>query len=243
MSAQPRLTLSIVSHAQGSLVAALLEDLAAMQSQDFKVVLTLNLEEERAFVEHASAVLPLTVLSNATPKGFAANHNTAFSHCDTPYFCVLNPDLRMQSNPFPALMDACTAPEVGLVAPLVVDEAGNCEDSARRFPTPLSVAARVFQRERRLDYGVPRSAFSPDWVAGMCMLMRSDTYRAVGGFDERYFLYYEDADLCRRLRRRGLDVRLIPQVRVIHLARRQSRRNLRYLRWHFASMLRFLFLS
>ncbi len=72
------------------------------------------------------------------------------------------------------------------------------------------------------------------------MLFRSEVYSELAGFDERYFLYYEDVDLCRRLRRRGYDVRLLPSVSAVHDARRESRRSLRHLRWHLASMLRFM---
>jgi hypothetical protein len=59
-------------------------------------------------------------------------------------------------------------------------------------------------------------------------------------FYERNFLYYEDVGLCRRLRKRGYYVRLLPSVSAAHDARRQSRRSLRHLRWHLASLLRFM---
>ena len=72
------------------------------------------------------------------------------------------------------------------------------------------------------------------------MLFRSSVFHALHGFDERYFLYYEDVDLCRRLRKRGYDIRLVPSVRAVHNARRESHRSLRHLRWHLASIVRFL---
>jgi len=73
----------------------------------------------------------------------------------------------------------------------------------------------------------------------MFMLFRADTYREIDGFDERYFLYYEDVDICARLRQRGYDVRLVPAASVIHAARRDSHRRARYLAWHIRSTLRF----
>jgi GT2 family glycosyltransferase len=84
--------------------------------------------------------------------------------------------------------------------------------------------------------------FSPDWIAGMFMLFRSELFREVGGFDERYFLYYEDVDLCFRLRQHGYEVILVPDARAVHFAQRQSHRNLRYLLWHVRSLVRFLLL-
>ncbi len=71
------------------------------------------------------------------------------------------------------------------------------------------------------------------------MLLPSEAFAAVGGFDERYHLYYEDVDLCARLRLAHRDVVLCPTVEILHDARRESHRNLRYLGWHVRSMLRF----
>jgi GT2 family glycosyltransferase len=74
------------------------------------------------------------------------------------------------------------------------------------------------------------------------MLFRSETFRALGGFDERYFLYYEDIDLCRRAARRGLAVVYDPRVELVHDARRASRRNPRLALHHARSIARY-FLS
>ena len=82
----------------------------------------------------------------------------------------------------------------------------------------------------------------PDWVGGMFMLFPSRVFREVGGFDTGYFLYYEDVDLCARLTLRDYRVVLCHEVSVIHVARRTSHANLRYLLWHISSALRF-FLS
>jgi len=72
------------------------------------------------------------------------------------------------------------------------------------------------------------------------MLLRYETLRSLGGFDERYFLYYEDVDLCARIRDRGLEVAVCAGASVIHAARRESRRNPHYAAWHLRSAVRFL---
>jgi hypothetical protein len=74
----------------------------------------------------------------------------------------------------------------------------------------------------------------------MFMLFRSDAYREVGGFDERFFLYYEDVDICRRLLARGYRCVFQPEASVIHDARRASRRDLRLMSIHAASAARYL---
>jgi GT2 family glycosyltransferase len=66
-------------------------------------------------------------------------------------------------------------------------------------------------------------AAAVDWVSGACMLVRRDAFVAVGGFDERYFMYWEDADLCRRLRARGHTIQFVPAARAVHQVGRSSR--------------------
>ena len=90
------------------------------------------------------------------------------------------------------------------------------------------------------DYPVDQGPIEVDWVAGMFMLFRSEDFREVGGFDERFFLYYEDVDICRRLLSRGQRCVFQPDASVIHHARRASRRDLRLMGIHASSAARYL---
>lgn len=233
------ITLSVVSHRQAGLVAGLLRDIAALGRSDLEVILTVNLPE--ALEHEALARVPrLSVVRNARPRGFGANHNAAFRAAGGEAFCVLNPDIRLGADPFASLLEALREPAVGLVAPRILDGAGRIEDSARRFPTWGSLLRKLAGSGARLDYALGEQPFSPDWVAGMFMLFRRAAFAEVGGFDERYHLYYEDVDICRRLRLRGHDIRLVPQAAVTHEARRASRRDPAHMFWHGRSMLRYL---
>jgi N-acetylglucosaminyl-diphospho-decaprenol L-rhamnosyltransferase len=238
--------ISIVSHGQSRLTSYLLEDIERYcLGVSLHVTVTLNIPEPLCF-DARSFRFPVHLLQNTRPQGFSANHNAAFRYgqreypCE--YFSVINPDIRFSSDPFPGLMACLEGGRAGVVAPLVLNTEGEIEDSARRFPTPLRILARALGKSRRPDYAVDRGTASPDWVAGMFMLFPTNTYHRVGGFDEGYFLYYEDVDLCARLKVSGYDVQFCPSVRVVHDAQRQSHRNLKYLRWHITSMMRF-FLS
>jgi GT2 family glycosyltransferase len=239
MAQTARVTVSIVSHGHGAMIAALLADLAAHCGAGINVILTFNIPESTALGD-AALPYPLKVIRNAAPRGFGANHDAAFRECSDGYFCVLNPDIRIDRNPFPALVDELRAVGVGVAAPKILNPAGTIEDSARRFPTTGFLVRKLLGRSTDLDYDIGQGAISPDWVAGMFMLFRTPVFAQLQGFDERYFLYYEDVDLCRRLRKLGYEVRLVPSVSAIHDARRDSHRTLRHLRWHLASVLRFL---
>lgn len=235
------ISISIVSHGQGQLLPGLMSDLARFADQSrFEVILTRNIPEVFPFTVELFPY-PVKVIDNESPKGFGANHNGAFLRAEGEYFCVMNPDIRMPENPFIHLLSWLGREAAGVVGPLIVAPNGTVEDSARRFPTPLNLTAKLLGLSDG-RYAVPadNKAFTVDWIGGMFMLFQSKEFRCVNGFDEGYFLYYEDVDLCARLWKNGQRVMVCPAVQVIHDARRSSRRNLRYLRWHLASMARYL---
>ena len=115
------------------------------------------------------------------------------------------------------------------------------EDSARHFPSLIDLVLKALHRyDGRLQYVLGDPPLPAPWVAGMFMLLRSKDYAALAGFDEGFFLYYEDVDLCARVWNCGRSVMLCPSVHVVHDARRASRRNLRHMLWHATSMARYL---
>jgi hypothetical protein len=233
------ITLSIVSHGQNALVNQLLGDIQKYVADRVTLVLTENIPDPTPLATSGLGC-PVERIANTGIKGFGANHNAAFTRCRTACFCVVNPDIRLTSDPFPALMAALERERAGVAGPLVRSPAGAAEDSARRFPTFASLLKKAFRDERRPDYPVDRGPQRVDWVAGMFMLFPSDAFRAVGGFDEAYFLYYEDVDLCRRLNAAGRPVVFEPTAEVVHAAQRASRRNPRLALHHLSSIARFL---
>src|SRR5262245_998486 len=196
------ISLSVVSHGQAALVAQLLDDLRRHKPSGIEVILTLNVAETLPF-DPSSFPFPVRTIRNAAPQGFAANQNAAFAVARGRFFCVLNPDIRLETDPFPALAEELQKSVVGVAAPLIVDSTGAIEDSARPFPTLPSLLCKALGLQPRRYYEIGDASISPDWVAGMFMLLRRDVFAGVGGFDPRYHLYYEDVDLCARLRLAG----------------------------------------
>lgn len=234
------ITVSIVSHGQSALVEQLLADLGRLgMSMVTEVLVTLNLPEDITFKPDDYS-FPVRVLKNTAARGFGANHNAAFRQSRGEWFCVMNPDIRLINNPFPILIEEGAHGSAGMIAPMVVTPGGVVEDSMRRFPTLLSLAAKLSgYGDGRYAFIAGGETFAADWVAGMFMLFRSDSYKQVGGFDEGFFLYYEDVDICARLWKSGRSVLACPSAGVIHDARRSSRRNLRYMKWHVSSLVRY----
>ena len=228
-------TVSVVSHGHGQMVAQLLEQLLSFPEVG-KILLTCNIPE----VLYLPSDTRLVLIKNLSPRGFSANHNTAFTLCENSYFCPLNPDIEFTKNPFRSLLEALNFYGAALVVPLIVSYEGRVEDSLRRFPTLVHLTRKYFGGNGGIykvnsEHGV----FSPDWAAGMFLLFRARDFEVLEGFDEKFFLYYEDVDICARLWRAGMKIVACPFVSVIHKAQRESHKNLQFLRWHLKSMTRY----
>ncbi len=229
------ITISIVSHGHGGLLPNLIAQLAACPGVGTTIV-TRNIPEPL----NLHQVPNLMIRDNEFPRGFGANHNAAFRQCSTPFFCVMNPDIEISADPFPALLKCMETESAALVAPLVLSPAGEVEDSIRHFPTPIGLVRKVLGGpDGRYQTVIGAAPFAPDWVAGMFMLFRAQEFAEIGGFDEGFFLYYEDVDVCARLWASGRRIIACPSASVVHDARRESHRVARYAGWHARSMVRY----
>lgn len=167
--------------------------------------------------------------------GFAAANNRAFTLARGRYFVLLNSDAFLHPGALRMAighMDA--APDVGLGGARLVGRDGTGQPSARCFPSPLNdfltltgLAAR-FPKSRffgRFDrtWADPNIAADVDWVPGAFSILRRDVLERVGAFDEAFFLYYEEVDLCLRIRQAGFRIRYWPDLCVIHLGGESSK--------------------
>lgn len=241
-----KLTLSIVSHGHRAHVATLLQQLTRLNRSDFEVILTLNLPEPEPV---ALDTLPYAVrlIQNPNPKGFGANHNAAFQVSNGDYFVILNPDIELTEDPFGPLLLLAEKDSLNICAPLILDTAGQLEDSARTFPTPFGLFKRMLYR--LLGRTIPpdtlrqdADTLRPDWVAGMFVMVARETYQRLGGFNDAYFLYFEDVEFGARAGLAGCRILVCKHARVIHQAQRDSHRRLRFMVWHLQSAAKF-FLS
>lgn len=224
------MVVSVVSHGHGTEVEALLRDLARWNAGTVqRVVLTHNLPEPPPLPPEGGWPFVLECRTNAVPAGFGANHNRALLGATESLVCLLNPDVRLDgTDPFAALAQAALGAGVGAAYPEQVDAQGRCQDSERELPTPWALWRRRVcgAAEHRVD-----------WVNAACLVLPTPVWQQLGGFDEGYFLYCEDVDLCLRLRLAGLALVRAP-VRVVHAGQRDSHRRWRHLQWHVRSLWR-----
>lgn len=224
----PSVTVSVVSHGHDAWLQPLLNDLAAVSAGRVRrVVVTHN--RPAAPVGQGGWPFELTEIHNTEPLGFGANHNQAFAHADTPFFCVLNPDMRL-SDPtlWSEMLALASQPGVGAVTATLLNADGSVQDNQRALVTPWSLfRRRVLQRPE----------LQIDWYSAAFLLLPSAAFRAVGGFDERYHMYCEDVDLCLRLQLAGWRLDRVAAT-AQHHAQRDSLRRWQPLAWHVHSLLR-----
>jgi N-acetylglucosaminyl-diphospho-decaprenol L-rhamnosyltransferase len=176
--------------------------------------------------ELAAAASFVTPIRSEENVGFSKGNNLALRTIESEFALLLNPDARLTSSTLPALLAAADRlPAAAALGPKTLYEDGRPQVS---YGPDLTLASEY--RQRRLVKGVKASEpwaveairsqtaneREVDWISGSCMLLRMAPAREAGFFDERYFLYEEDADLCLRLRKSGGKVLFIPQAVVIH---------------------------
>jgi GT2 family glycosyltransferase len=173
------LSISIVSHNQMELVKYLLDDLENhCQTLSFEVLLTINtrIENLKSLKQYP---YPIVVIKNKNALGFGQNHNQAFLLAKGDFFCVLNPDIRFYSDPFSNLINILVDESIGIAAPLVLDGGGRIEASARKYPNPFSIIAKLIKLNFQMQYPLTQTVIYPDWVAGMFMIFRSEVFRKI----------------------------------------------------------------
>ena len=235
----PTVTAIIVNYNAGAELRRALQSIAAdMGERPWEAVVVDNVSTDGSaeialdFHPHATQV------RNTQNVGFGRGVNQGLAAARAPMVLIMNPDCRLEPGAIARLASELERHSgCVIVGPRILDPDGTEQGSARGDPDMLTGAFGRSTWLRRLLPGLGVSArnvvlastahdgdsLAVDWLSGACMLARTDGLRALGGFDERYFLYWEDADLCRRLRNAGSHVRYVPAATAVHRVGHSSR--------------------
>ena len=245
MSEEPRVDVVVVSYETRE---TLLECLAALVAEPTASVVVIDNASRDGTAAAVRERFPsVRLVANAENVGFARACNQGARESRAPYLLFLNPDATLAPGSLGALAAILEArPRVGVVGPRTRSANGDIQVSTG---PDLSLVSEI--RQRRLVRGVARRDAAilveaeglhavereVDWVSGACLMIRREAFDAVSGFDERFFLYEEDADLCRRVRQAGWQVLFSPTAEARHalgrsMARAPERARLEYQRSH-----------
>jgi N-acetylglucosaminyl-diphospho-decaprenol L-rhamnosyltransferase len=196
----------------------------------------------------------LEIIEVGANLGYGSGVNRGVAACTAEFVLVSNPDIIFEPQTLQRLTNVLRArPDLGIIGPRVNEPDGTRYPSARRFPSLLEGAGHAlagvlapnnrFTRRYRmlnLEEESPEALTKVDWVSGSCMLVRRKAFEELGGFDESYFMYGEDVDLCWRAHRAGWGVAYVPEASVTHLGGFSTRRTpYRMIAAHHRSTLRF----
>ncbi len=160
-------------------------------------------------------------IKNETNLGFAKANNMGIRQAQGNYILLLNSDTIVSENTLKYLLDfAKINTDVGIVAPKLLNRDGSIQVSVRKPPTLLgAIQEYIFKQPGSFDSYEPRGkSFSEvECVIGAAILVPKEVFSKVGLLDERYFMYFEDLEFCRRLRRKGFKIYYLPNTTVIHL--------------------------
>ncbi|MCY1293548.1 Rhamnosyltransferase WbbL [compost metagenome] len=240
MAEEPILSISIVSHGHDDLIELLMRDIAALPDLgSIELLLTENIPGNLEAIT-ARVSLACRLIRNSSPHGFGWNHNQAFRMSRGRYFAIINPDLRIEDTSLFGTLVQVLRERPGVAGPRVVTPDGRIEDSARHVPSFVRLFERTVLGRKQPDYASNVPLQSVDWLAGMCLIFDRESYELLGGFDDGYFLYCEDVDICLRTHLAGRAVSWVQTATVVHDARRKSLKSMRHFLWHIASMVRLL---
>ena len=209
------------------------ECLAALQthpwsepSGETEIIVVENASSDGALAMLAAEFPEVRVIANAENLIYAAATNQALKTAMGDYFLLLNPDAVLLPGCWTALHDSMVAhADAGAVAPAVIRADGAVQSSAWAFPTLLAEWRGIVRTSGspadRRAVGA-RDTVAVDSCSGACLCVPRATIEAVGGFDERYFMYSEEVDWCRRMWRSGRAVYYVPHARVLHTGQTSS---------------------
>jgi hypothetical protein len=222
------LVIAIVSYNCSDSLRACLERL-----HGYRVIVVDN-----ASIDHTAAMVreefpQVVLIENTQNRGFAAACNQAIAASDEPFILLLNPDTLVADAALQQLLETMQRqPDIGACGPRILNSDGSTQVSIRKFPTLGALASD----ELGLSFALPqwftgyRNSAWPqertgevDQLGGSCLMLRRSALDAAGLLDERFFVYFEEVDLCLRLRRAGWRVMYICEATIVHVGGQSSK--------------------
>lgn len=225
------LDIVIVNWNSGKLLYECVQSINNAVNESFElnnIVVVDNASKDNSLSNIEDIKLPIKIIRNSENLGFAKSCNTGSQLSQSDYVLFLNPDTRLYENslsvPISFLSNAVNE-KVGIVGIRIIDEKGNASRNCARFPNPWRMTYMSLGLDRLLPGFFP-SHFMLEWdhlssrnvdqVMGSFFLIRRKIFQQLGGFDERFFVYYEDADLSFRAKKIGYSSYYLSESSVYH---------------------------
>jgi GT2 family glycosyltransferase len=221
-----RVSVVIVNYRSWDKLAACIDSLSAIQplNIDVEIVIVDNQSNDGQFHEFSSRYPHVQWIENTGNNGFAHGCNTGAQYAKGEYLLFLNPDTEVHENIFNPLVGCLNdLPSFSIVATQKRSETGKAERVARFFPRWYTLTGLGKALHRKLHKQAITERFKPDhkmvfpdWVSGSVVFIRRQDWLELKGWDERFWMYSEDVDLCKRATKEGGKVALLQNIAVVH---------------------------
>lgn len=229
------LSIIIVNYNMGALVKACVESLLPqINLKETEIIVVDNNSKDETVALLRSDFPEISVIDNQVNVGLAAGVNRGIAAAKGKYDLILNPDIIALPRSIKTLLEFMEKnPKVGVAGAQLLSPNGKIQTSCFRFYKPMTIIYRrthlgkttagkqEIARFLMKDFNRERSR-TVEWIMGACMMVRSSAIKEVGGMDERFFLYFEDVDWCRRFWRSGWQVMYVPAAQCSHFHQRSS---------------------
>lgn len=178
--------------------------------------------------------------------GFSKGHNLILNQIKSDYHLILNPDVTFSPQTIPNLISQLKKDEkLAMIAPRVNYPNGHIQYTCRKYPTVIDLIFRRLQifknyiqnhEYQNVDLTKP---FYPDFIHGCFMLFKTEDFKLINGFDERYFMYLEDADICKKIDKIGKKKLYFPSEKITHIHRKASSKSIKLFLYHLNSAIKY----
>lgn len=244
-------TISVVTYNSEKHISALLDSITTqIKGVDFHVYIIDNASADitvQIVRDYCESDERITLIESRGNIGFGRAHNLVLERIDSHYHVIINPDITLKSD---VITELCCyldkREDIGLVTPKVLFPSGGLQILPKRDPRFIYLMSRrlnfKFLKKYRQQYEMSdrdmESPFDVDFCTGAFMFMRTSVYKQVGGFDERYFLYFEDADITRKIRQLTR-TEYNPNFVVYHHWERFGKTQMKYMAIQMSSMVKY----
>jgi GT2 family glycosyltransferase len=192
------------------------------------VIVVDNASDDDTLARVQASGVPVQVLARSTNAGFGTANNEGLARADNAWVVFANPDTWWPPGSLDRLVAVASSHEEALVCPALENSNGTLQPTVETDLTAGRVVRGMLRLGRAIRPSAPPPSGEPvevDWAHGAAMLTSTTLARELGGFDERFFLFFEDLDLCWRVRQAGGTVLVAPEVRVGHVGGASMKRS------------------
>lgn len=205
--------------------------------QDFEIIISSNsMYDSDKRVEIQQQFCDCRWIFNEKNGGFAYAMNRGLEVASGDYLVISNPDCVFKKGIEQMADFLREHPEIGAIAPQIIDKEGNIQDSVREYVTLPRFVARQLKRiifrqelvlDSKIDYNVLQTV---DWAIGAFIMVSRKAYTLTGGLCEDYFMYAEDLDWCTRIRKAGFEIVYYPDAQIVYKGTRSARKSSAYMK-------------